>query len=108
MRLRIGAVDRPRMRAHAAKIVRLMPSLTDVAFLMPVLFLFGKLEGARTLLGDGDTGWHIRAGEWMLAHGRVPWQDLFSFTRPDAPWYAWEWLADVMMAWLHQQGGMAA
>jgi hypothetical protein len=96
------------MRAHAAKIVRLMPSLTDVAFLMPVLFLFGKLEGARTLLGDGDTGWHIRAGEWMLAHGRVPWQDLFSFTRPDAPWYAWEWLADVMMAWLHQQGGMAA
>src|SRR5262245_51402617 len=87
---------------------RLMPSLTDVAFLMPILFLFTKMEGVRTLLFDGDTGWHIRTGEWILAHGRVPYQDLFSFTKPGQPWFAWEWLWDVMFAGLHAYGGLAA
>jgi len=89
-------------------VARLLPSLTDVAFLMPVLFLFIKLDGARTLLGDGDTGWHVRTGEWILAHGQVPHADVFSFSRPGAPWFAWEWLWDVCFAILHQHGGMAA
>jgi hypothetical protein len=75
---------------------------------MPLIFLFVKLHGARTLLGDGDTGWHIRTGEWILAHGQVPRTDLFSFTRPGAPWFAWEWLWDVLFALLHQRWGMPA
>ena len=87
-------------------IVRLMPSLTDVAFLMPVVFLFSRMDGLKTLLGDGDTGWHIRAGEWILQNHRVPTQDLFSFTKPDSPWYAWEWLWDIGAAWLHQHWGL--
>ncbi|MEK7409277.1 MAG: hypothetical protein AAB225_29795 [Acidobacteriota bacterium] len=95
-------------QARPNPVIRLLPSLTDVAFLMPVVFLFGKLTGARYLLGDGDTGWHIRAGEWMLANGRVPDRDLFSFTKAGEPWYAWEWLWDVLFAWLHQRGGMEA
>jgi hypothetical protein len=66
------------------------------------------MNGVTALLGDGDTGWHIRTGEWILAHGRVPRQDIFSFTMPGAPWYAWEWLSDVLMGWLHQTGGMQA
>jgi hypothetical protein len=89
-------------------ILRLLPSLTDVAFLLPLIFMFGGLNGARTMLGDGDTGWHIRAGEWILANGAVPKQDLFSYTMPDRPWFAWEWLWDVAFAWLHQRWGMAA
>jgi hypothetical protein len=88
-------------------IVHLLPSLTDVAFLMPIALLFLRMEGAKRLLGDGDTGWHLRAGEWILANGTVPRVDLFSFTKPDAPWYAWEWLWDVAFAWLYRLGGMA-
>ncbi|MCC7175585.1 MAG: hypothetical protein IT159_10345 [Bryobacterales bacterium] len=88
-------------------IARLLPSLLDVAFLMPLALLFLWMEGAKRLLGDGDTGWHIRAGEWILQHGRVPSTDPFSFTKSGEPWYAWEWLWDVGAAWLHQHGGMA-
>ncbi|MEK7404735.1 MAG: hypothetical protein AAB225_06470 [Acidobacteriota bacterium] len=88
--------------------VRFLPSLTDAAFFMPLVLLFGSMGGARTLLHDGDTGWHIRAGEWMLQNGRVPDRDFFSFTKPGEPWYAWEWLWDVSFAWLHQHWGMAA
>ncbi len=87
---------------------RFLPSLTDIAFLMPVMFLFIKLDGARSLLSDGDTGWHVRTGEWILAHHRVPQADMFSFSRPGAPWFAWEWLSDVLFAVLHQRWGMAA
>ena len=89
-------------------IARFLPSLTDIAFLMPLIFLFVKLHGARTLLGDGDTGWHVRTGEWILAHGRVPRTDMFSFSRPGAPWFAWEWLWDVLFALLHQRWGLPA
>ena len=31
------------------------PSMTDAAFLMPLFFLFCGMQGAHTLLGDGDT-----------------------------------------------------
>ena len=57
------------------------------------------------MLGDGDTGWHIRVGQWILAHGQVPRQDMFSFTKPGAPFFAWEWLWDVLAANLYQHGG---
>ncbi len=88
-------------------VLRLLPSLTDVAFLMPMVFLFLGMEGGRRML-EGDTGWHIRTGEWILANGRVPERDIFSYTKPGEPWFAWEWGWDVIFGWLHQHWGMAA
>lgn len=87
---------------------RLLPSMTDLAFVMPLVFLFGGMQGAHTLLSDGDTGWHLRTGEWILAHGRIPDHDIFSFTRAGQPWFAWEWLWDLVFGWLHNRAGMAA
>jgi len=89
-------------------VLRILPSMTDFAFLMPLIFIFAGMQGAKTLLGDGDTGWHVRTGEWIMSHGRVPDKDLFSFTKTGQPWFAWEWLWDVVFAWLHQHWGMAA
>jgi hypothetical protein len=93
-------------RPHFA--VRLLPSLTDVAFLMPLAFVFLRMGGAPGMLGDGDTGWHLRTGEWILANHRVPTQDMFSYTKAGQPWFAWEWLWDVALGWLNLQWGMAA
>lgn len=81
--------------------------MTDFAFLMPIVFLFGRMEGLRTLLSDCDTGWHIRTGEWILAHGGVPTHDIFSYSKPDGAWFAWEWLSDVIWASLNAHGGLA-
>src|SRR5690348_18242478 len=88
--------------------VRLLPSLTDFAFLMPIVLLFGRMEGMQTLLGDCDTGWHIRTGQWIIANHQVPFHDLFSYSKPGGVWYAWEWLADVIMAALYGMGGLRA
>jgi len=86
-----------------------IPSLSDCFFIALVgwLFIFGA-SGWKALLGDGDTGWHIRAGQYILAHHAVPTQDLFSFSRAGAPWFAWEWLTDVLYAALFQIGGLKA
>src|SRR6266446_6666990 len=89
-------------------VFRLMPSLTDVAFLMPVVFLFAGLDGVKSLLGDGDTGWHDRTGEWMIANHAIPRQDFFSFTMPGQPWFAWEWLWDLTFGYPHLHWGLAA
>jgi hypothetical protein len=97
------------MQAQRSQFVlRLMPSFTDFAFLMPIALLFGRMAGAKTLLGDCDTGWHIRTGQWIAANHWVPARDLFSFSRPGEPWYAWEWLSDVLFAWIHSHGGLRA
>lgn len=98
----------PMLPAKPSRVLRFLPSMTDLAFVMPLVFLFCGMQGTRTLLGDGDTGWHLRTGEWILAHGRVPDRDIFSFTRAGQPWFAWEWLWDLLFGWLHLHAGMAA
>jgi hypothetical protein len=87
--------------------ISLMPSLSDLAFLTPILVLFWCTTGVGWLLTDSDTGWHIRTGEWILRNGRVPATDIFSFTKGGQPWFAWEWLSDVLMAAVHGHSGLA-
>lgn len=83
-----------------------VPSLSDFAFLIPILVLFWCTTGVGWLLTDSDTGWHIRTGEWILRNGRFPVIDIFSFTRHGSPWFAWEWLSDVVMAAVHHVAGL--
>ncbi len=83
------------------------PSLGDVvlAALAGQLFYMGR--GWSALLADGDTGWHIRTGDWILRNHSVPTTDLYSFSKAGAPWFAWEWLSDVLMALVHQHWALA-
>src|SRR6266478_5702444 len=82
----------------------LIPSLSDLFFLAILVWLF--MGGGAALLTDGDVGWHIRTGEYILDHHAVPHQDLYSFSKPGAPWYAWEWLTDVIDAGLFRAAGL--
>jgi hypothetical protein len=85
-----------------------VPTFVDVMMAAVMGWLFATAgKGWSLLLGDGDTGWHIRTGEWILEHGQVPYRDLFSFSRAEGEWFAWEWLADVVFALLHRWGGVA-
>ena len=71
-----------------------MPSITDVIFLILLLSLaYGGLQ--QRLLGDAGTGWHIRNGQQILATHAIPHVDSFSYTMPGHPWFAWEWLYDL-------------
>lgn len=58
-----------------------------------------------SVLNDGDTYWHLAAGEWMLAHAQVLHSDVFSFTWLGRPWQAHEWLSEAAMALAFRAGG---
>jgi hypothetical protein len=82
----------------------LLPSITDFVFL--VLFVFLASPAGRGLLNDGDTGYHIRVGEYILKTFTIPRQDFFSFISPPIPWTAHEWLSEVIMALLYKGFGL--
>ena len=86
----------------------LIPSLSDLFFLAVLVWLFmsSGAAGWEGLLADADVGWHIRTGDYILSHHAVPRVDLYSFSKPGAPWYAWEWLTDVLDSGLHRMAGL--
>jgi hypothetical protein len=69
------------------------------------LLLFALTLASTAVLNDGDTFWHIAAGEWILAHGAVPTTDPFTFSFGGAPWTAHEWLSEVLLALSFRLGG---
>ncbi len=91
-----------------SSVIRWMPSLTSLAFFLPLLLLYWQLGGPSALLSDPNTGVHVRTGEWILIHHAVPREDLFSFSIPGQPWRDWEWLSDAMYALLHRWNGLAS
>jgi hypothetical protein len=80
----------------------------EVFFCALLAVTFARPAGFTALLDDGDTGWHIRTGEIVLDSGRPPAADPFSFTRPGDRWFAWEWLADAIVAAAWRCGGLRA
>jgi type IV secretory pathway VirB2 component (pilin) len=85
-----------------------IPSLSDLYFVAVLVWvcMSGGAAGWEGLLADADIGWHIRTGEWILDHQAVPHQDLYSFSKAGAPWYAWEWGSDVIYGSLHRAAGL--
>jgi hypothetical protein len=83
----------------------LLPSVRDIIF----IFLFWSLLAgplSNRPLADADIGWHIRTGELILATHSLPRTDPFSSTMQGQPWFAWEWLYDILLGVLHQAAGL--
>ena len=82
-----------------------IPSIADLLFATVLLTLF--FSTSTGLLADGDTGYHIRAGEHILRSGSIPRLDMFSLHTPPLPWTAHEWLSEVLMAAAHHLFGLS-
>ncbi|NLI15112.1 MAG: hypothetical protein GX409_02375, partial [candidate division Zixibacteria bacterium] len=54
---------------------------------------------------DSDVWWHLKTGEYILAHG-IPSTDPFSFTAAGSRWVTHEWLAEVLFYLLYKLGGL--
>ncbi len=82
----------------------LLPSIGNMVF-VSLLFVLA-FNSAQGLLGDGDTGYHIRTGEIILRTWQVPTHDPYSFHYPPLKWTAHEWLSEVIMAALFRTFGL--
>ncbi len=81
-----------------------IPSIADILFF--TIFLSLSLWKGKELLNDGDTGYHIRAGEFILDTLSIPRYDIFSYLTPPPQWIAHEWLSEVVMASIHRSFGL--
>ena len=98
--------DTPAQSGATSRWLRLlMPSVSDLLFAVLLLgFSCGAL--GRVLLRDGGTGWHIRNGLLILQTHSITRVDPFSATMGGQPWYAWEWLYDLLIAAIHHALGL--
>lgn len=99
------AVDRP-ARTSVRSVRSWGNALHPVELLLIVAFF-----GLVFLLGlfplkDTDFWWHLRTGDWILANGRVPRADLYTYTVPNAPWVDLHWGFQVLLAIGYSMGGV--
>ena len=81
--------------------------LPDFAGLFCItLFVFSCATIGGMLIRDGDTFWHIQAGAIIIEQGALITQDTFSHTAFGQPWTSHEWLAEIIMAGLHEIAGL--
>ena len=59
----------------------------------------------KSMIGDGDTEWHIAAGDIIRDAGALPTHDPWSFTAGDTEWVNVSWLWDVTFSKLYESGG---
>jgi hypothetical protein len=76
-------------------------------FAFAALVAFAITAFLPQVLGDGDSWWHVRAGEWIIDHQAVPMVDPFSHTFAGKPWHAHEWLAEVVIGLGYRLAGWA-
>lgn len=88
---------------------RQVPSGSGLALLaLACIAVFLSVTFNPGIFNDGDTSWHLAAGQLILDRYAVPATDPFSFTFAGEPWHAHEWLAEVVIAATFAAGGWSA
>jgi hypothetical protein len=82
-----------------------LPSVADLIFVALLAVLVFTPLSVR-LLGDAGIGWHIRTGQQILATRTVPRVDPFSSSMGAKPWFAWEWLYELIVGELEPTLGL--
>ncbi len=57
-------------------------------------------------LSDPDVWWHIRLGDWIIAHHQIPSGELFAYTALGNPLVVHEWLSETLFAAVAAAGGL--
>jgi len=47
---------------------------------------------------DADIGWHLKVGDWIIAHGALPHTGILSRTAANRPWVAYSWGYEVLLS----------
>jgi len=83
----------------------ILPSAADLLFVALFALLAFTTLSTR-LLSDAGIGWHIRTGQLILQTHSIPRSDPFSSTMYGQPWFAWEWLYDLIVGCVERAAGL--
>jgi len=94
-----AALELPRRRAASVLLDRInlkLLVLAGVLLALPATFISANR--------DPDFWWHLRDGQWIVAHLAVPAGDIYTYTVAGRPWIDHEYLGEALM-WLGYQAG---
>jgi hypothetical protein len=92
--------------ALAARILVLFRSPLLQSLVVASLYSFLSFVFLRNFsVTDPDIWWHLRSGEWVLAHRAVPRADFFSYPAAGQPWTAYSWMFESLVALLFRRFG---
>jgi hypothetical protein len=57
---------------------------------------------------DPDFWWHLRIGQWMVDNGRLPTNDIFTFTATSHVWTDHEYLTEILIWLTYSRLGLTA
>ena len=97
-------------RTHALSGVHMLDMILGLS-LCALAFLFGIFE-----LWNVDIWWHLRTGQLMatrIQQGMFPWEsvpvkDWYTYTNQNKDWIDLHWGFQILMAVIHQWGGVSA
>ena len=84
---------------------KLLKSLSAIVIVLALAFPFLL---ALEKISESDTFWHLKTGEWIIAHEAIPRADPFSATVNGKPWLDWEWLFQAGIYVVYAWGGVNA
>src|SRR5919109_1485285 len=73
--------------------------------LLIALYALPAVAAMRPII-DPDIWWHLRTGQWIVAHGTVPTTDPFSLYGIGKPWVAYSWLFEILVYSLYRACGL--
>jgi hypothetical protein len=82
--------------------------LSGGGLLFLALLILATASAAFQPAGNYDLGWHLATGRFMIAEGRFPTADPFSFTRAGHPWLNHEWLFEILSYLGYEAAGWRA
>ena len=80
-----------------------LPTLGFFFFLAIELSMFAGPK----VFDDPGVGRHLRTAEAILETGQIPRTDPLSFTKPNAPWFDFEWGFETTIGEIYRAGGLA-
>jgi len=97
---------------HGAAAVRQLAPLLHVrplqlAALTLLLTTIGGLAlKKKYFVLDFDIWWHLKVGDWIIAHLAVPHTGILSRTAADHPWVAYSWGYEILLSRAYAWGGL--
>jgi len=70
-----------------------------------VVLVYAFLAGLRTVI-DGDLGWQLATGRWIIQHHQIPSTEVFSYTAQGQPWI-YPVASDLLLYAAFRLGGYA-
>ncbi len=92
-------------RSHSLSVCRAWEPVVRRVGLLVVLYALPLIFLSQPVL-DPDIWWHLRTGQWLVEHTRVPATDPFSTFGHGRPWVAYSWMFEILVFGLFRTSGL--